>query len=80
MATFLELNSRYVVADIVPDKTEASFNAAIEQSLTEVPSELRQTLTLDNGSEMTGFKKLEKATGLTVYFADPYAAWQRGGN
>ncbi len=29
---------------------------------------------------MTGFKKLEKATGLKVYFADPYAAWQRGGN
>lgn len=37
-------------------------------------SALRQTLTLDNDSEMTGFKKLEKATGLTVYFADSNAA------
>lgn len=80
LATCLERKSRYLVADVVSDKTAASFNAAIENSLVEVPSELRQTLTLDNGKEMAGFKKLEKATGLTVYFADPYAAWQRGGN
>ena len=80
LATCLERKSRYLVADLVPDKTAASFNAAIENSLADVPFELRQTLTLDNGSEMTGFKKLEEATGLTVYFADPYAAWQRGGN
>jgi len=80
LATCLERKSRYLVADIVPDKTADSFNFAIENSLADVQSELRQTLTLDNGKEMAGFKKLEKATGLTVYFADPYAAWQRGGN
>jgi transposase, IS30 family len=35
---------------------------------------MRQTLTLDNGSEFAKFKGLEKKTRLTVYFADPYAA------
>jgi len=39
-----------------------------------------KTLTVDNGSEFSRFKELEDKTGLTVYFADPYAAWQRGTN
>src|SRR5664280_174593 len=38
------------------------------------------TLTLDNGKEFSRFKEIETKTGLTVYFADPYAAWQRGTN
>lgn len=80
LATCLERKSRYMLADDVPDKTADSFNAAIEHSLAEVPSDLRLTLTVDNGKEMAGFKELEKATGLTVYFADPYASWQRGAN
>jgi IS30 family transposase len=41
---------------------------------------LRQTLTVDNGKEFSNFKELEAKTGLKVYFADPYAAWQRGTN
>ena len=64
LATCLKRKSRCLVADIVPGKTAASFNAAIENSLDDVPSELRQTLTLDNSSEITSFKKLEKANGL----------------
>jgi transposase, IS30 family len=35
---------------------------------------------VDNGKEFSQFKDIEKKTGLSVYFADPYAAWQRGTN
>ena len=45
-----------------------------------VPKKMRQTLTLDNGKEFARFKEIQKATGLTIYFADPYSAWQRGTN
>ena len=45
-----------------------------------IPKKMRQTLTVDNGKEFSRFKELEEKTGLTVYFADPYAAWQRGTN
>ena len=44
------------------------------------PRAMRQTLTVDNGKEFAQFKELEAKTGLKVYFADPYAAWQRGTN
>jgi len=80
LATCLERKSRYLVADAVPNKAASSFNTAIQGALADVPSELCLTLTVDNGKEMAEFKKLEQATGLTVYFADPYSAWQRGGN
>ena len=36
------------------------------------------TLTLDNGSECARFDYIETITGMKVFFADPYAAWQRG--
>jgi len=50
------------------------------KSFRRIPKSLRQTLTVDNGREFSQFKELERWTGLTVYFADPYAAWQRGTN
>jgi IS30 family transposase len=45
-----------------------------------VPRVMRKTLTVDNGKEFSYFKKLEKKTGFSIYFADPYSAWQRGAN
>jgi IS30 family transposase len=41
---------------------------------------MRATLTVDNGKEFSEFQTLENQTGLNVYFADPYASWQRGCN
>jgi IS30 family transposase len=38
------------------------------------------TLTLDNGTEFHGYKQLEKATGVKVYFATPHHSWERGTN
>jgi IS30 family transposase len=37
-----------------------------------------RTLTADNGKEFADFKLLERDLGLRVYFARPYAAWERG--
>lgn len=41
-----------------------------------LPSFARRTTTLDNGSEHVKHSEF----GIQVYFADPYASWQRGGN
>ena len=54
--------------------------AALAALLAVLPQAWRRTLTLDNGKEFARFKTVEEATGISVYFADPYAAWQRGAN
>lgn len=45
-----------------------------------LPKKLRRTTTLDNGSEMAKHRELQDELGIKIYFADPYSAWQRGGN
>lgn len=42
--------------------------------------ELFLTITVDNGPEFHGYKQIEEATGVTIYFANPYASWERGTN
>ena len=37
-----------------------------------------KTITTDNGGEFAAHQKITKALGVTVYFADPYASWQKG--
>ena len=38
------------------------------------------TLTADNGTEFHDYGAIDIATGVTVYFATPYHAWERGSN
>jgi IS30 family transposase len=39
-----------------------------------------KSITADNGTEFHDYKKIEKATGVPVYFANPYHSWERGSN
>lgn len=45
-----------------------------------LPRQARKSTTLDNGSEHVSHLELKKKLGIQTYFADPYSAWQRGGN
>ena len=63
--------------------TDKKASTMTEQSIRcfrRIPRSLRPTLTVDNGEELSQFDELQKKTGLSVYSADPYAAWQRGTN
>ena len=37
-----------------------------------------KTITTDNGPEFAAHKLITKYLGAIVYFADPYASWQKG--
>ena len=80
MATHVERKSRYLIAAKLLDKKAQSLTLKSIKAYWRIPKRMRKTLTVDNGKEFARFKELEDKTGLTVYFADPYSAWQRGTN
>jgi len=53
---------------------------AIVQAMASLPTQLRRTLTWDQGAEMSQHAQLAIDTGLKVYFCDPQSPWQRGTN
>ena len=80
IVSHVERKSRYLIAARLSDKTASTLTSESVKAFLRVPKVMRKTLTVDNGKEFSRFKKLEEKTGLTIYFADPYAAWQRGLN
>jgi IS30 family transposase len=48
--------------------------------LIEAHPKLFITITVDNGPEFHGYREIEAATGVKIYFANPYASWERGTN
>jgi IS30 family transposase len=53
---------------------------AITRTMASFPKQLRQSLTWDQGAEMSQHARLRIDTGLQVYFCDPHSPWQRGTN
>jgi len=80
IATHVERRSRYLIAAKLSDKRANTMTTQSIKAFWRVPKAIRKTLTVDNGKEFSLFKDIEEKTGLTIYFADPYASWQRGLN
>lgn len=53
---------------------------ALIASMTQLPEQLRKTLTWDRGKELSDHAKFALATGTRVFFADPHSPWQRPTN
>jgi len=80
VATLVERHSRFTMLVKVPGKDTASVVPALSREIRRLPSELRQTLTWDRGTEMAAHKDFTVATDVQVYFCDPQSPWQRGTN
>jgi IS30 family transposase len=57
-----------------------AMNAALTASMTQLPEQLRKTLTWDRGKELSGHAQFALDTGTKVFFADPHSPWQRPTN
>ena len=53
---------------------------AIVAAITQLPEELRRSLTWDQGAEMAQHAQLRIDADLQVFFCDPQSPWQRGTN
>jgi IS30 family transposase len=57
-----------------------AMNTALTASMTQLPEQLRKTLTGDRGKELSGHARFAFDTGTRVFFADPHSPWQRPTN
>lgn len=77
VVTFVDRMTLYTLALWMPDRTSASLIAAAKTCFRRIPQILRHTMTVDNGPEFRSHKALSRAISMPVYFAHPYAPWER---
>jgi IS30 family transposase len=81
VATLVERKMRLTLLIRLPNGHSAQHvGDALIATFTQLPVKLRRTLTWDQGNEMFHHERIEAATGLKIYFADPHSPWQRGSN
>ena len=80
VATLVERRSRYVCLVRVAGRKTRTVVRALTQHVRRLPAGLMGTLTWDRGLELAAHRTFSIATGVQVYFCDPYSPWQRGTN
>lgn len=79
IVTMTERRSRLHLLARSPDRTAENVTRAVVGRLGRLAAVVH-TLTADNGKEFAGHRTIEAALQADFYFADAYAAWQRGSN
>jgi IS30 family transposase len=80
IVTMVDRKSKFLRVRKTSDLKSATTMNATCRAMEDLPEKLRRTVTLDNGSEFAEHRQLTEELGLEVYFARPYASWQRGLN
>lgn len=81
IGTLVERASRFVMLVYLPTRHDAeTVRDGLITTVSTLPNHLRQSLTWDQGSEMSRHHEFSIATGMPVYFCDPHSPWQRGSN
>jgi transposase, IS30 family len=81
VGTIVERVTGYLTLLHLPAGHDADAVAvAVIDRMTALPGWFARTLTWDRGRELARHARITEATGVQVYFADPYSPWQRGSN
>jgi IS30 family transposase len=80
IVTLVDRKTGYLIAYLLPKMRAELLTTLALKRFSRIPKAKRRTLTLDNGTEFADWERLEKKSGMTVYFAYPYHAWERGTN
>ena len=79
IVTLVERMTGATLIGKLPCRTMKALNKRVIELIEAHPG-LFKTITVDNGPEFHGYQEIERATGVTVYFANPYCSWERGTN
>ena len=80
IVTFVDRRSGYLIAYLLPKMRADLLASLVIRRFKRIPKQKRKTLTLDNGTEFSAWELIEEKTGMTIYFAYPYHARERGSN
>lgn len=80
IVTLVDRRSGYLIAFLLPRMNAELLSTLACKKFRRLPKPKRRTLTLDNGIEFSDWERLEKNSGMTIYFAYPYHSWERGTN
>ena len=79
IVTLVDRKTRFTLLERIERCTAAATEEAIVQLLQ--PYQLRRlTITCDNGKEFANHQEIARRLQTEVYFAHPYASWERGTN
>lgn len=78
--TLVERKIGFLMITKLETKNSKSTVEAVAAKLSNVPKNLKFTLTLDNGPENQDSKAIESRTDILCYYANPYHSWERGTN
>jgi transposase, IS30 family len=79
VATLVERKTGLVLVGKLADRTAGSLSRRVI-GLMRGRGGRFETVTADNGTEFHDYKRIERLTGATFYFARPYHSWERGSN
>ena len=80
VGTLVERTTLFV-ALVKLDSSKADVTAeAFTKILNRFDSQMRRSMTYDQGREMARHQDLSESTGVKVYFAHPHSPWERGRN
>lgn len=77
LVTLVDRKTRYTRMGLLQNRTADATEDVIERLLRDLPV---KSISLDNGSEFSNFRQIERALDTLVYFAEPHKPWQRGTN
>jgi IS30 family transposase len=80
IGTLVERQTRFVMLLKLHHRTADEVGRAMTTRIKTLPTELRRSVTWDQGNEMALHREFTIATGMQVYFCDPKSPWQRGSN
>ncbi len=80
IGTLVERTTRTIILVHLKARDAATVRKAFEKEFKSIPTQMKKTMTYDNGTEMAEHKLFTKHTKVQVYFANPYSPWERPTN